>query len=468
MLFFGLYVTKSMMSGNNKYFLIIVAFFILSALLLRMDKYYWVLAAFLFGISNGRNLPIIRFSGGEFGSIVLICMYFVRQSLHRENVQQSNMCFVGAALPFIIWMCFVWTLHPAGMQVLGGESMGGRFYILVFLSFAAMFCFSKMSLGERDSKLLVFAICFGYLSFVLDVLVKGGARSLFSGGARTHYEVLRLSFIAPAFLCRYSISELIVHPRALIPFTMCFVLSVWSGNRTAAARTAIVGFLSPFFLKRNRKINVILLFIAVYIVGFLAIGQGRLWNLPYSVQRSFSFLPAKWTDPRVLNAGFNDDFRAEMRKFARAEISRNPLTGRGGFAIDSEALRWLYFTRINRGVGSGHSLTGNWHNVWLGFAADFGIPLSIAWAVFIGVFLVYGYRMFHDFTPGSWAQSAYLYLYLLGVVEFINSFFNGGHSAMTPALYFPWAGMMIAIHNGNERSHSAKTRMPITKQVSNL
>lgn len=456
-LFVGFSVTRGMMSGNKTTFFLVVAFSIVSSLLLRLDKYYWVFAAFLFGNSNGRSLPFIRFSGGELGSIIIVCMYFVRQALHRDVVRQQNLTFVAAAIPFMTWFCLVWAFHPAGLFILGGSSMGGRFYFLVALAFLAMFCFSKISLGERESKLLVIAVCLGYLSFVLDVLFKGGLRSILAGGNRSHYEVLRLSFIAPVFLCRFSIPELLLHPRALVPFMACFGLSIWSGNRTAAARTALVGLLAPVFLKRNRAGTFALFFVVAFILGFVLLGQGRVWNLPYSVQRSLSFLPAKWTDKRIHGAGFRDDFRAEMRRLARVEIERNPWFGRGGFATDLNEAQLMFF--INSGSGSfgeGHAFAGNWHNVWLGFAADFGIPLSVAWALFMGCFLVYGYRKFPRITPGSWAQTAYLYFYLLGVVEFLNSFFNGGHTSFTPALFFPWAGMMMAVLNGNERVRFAK------------
>ena len=460
---FGLSVTQGMMRGNKKSFQLTIGVSILAAILLSLNQYYWVFAAFLFGMSNGRSLPFVRFSGGELGSIVLVSMFFVRQALHRDTVERTNLTFVMAAFPFMAWFCLVWALHPAGLMVLGTSTMGGRFYFLVLLAYLAMFCFSQLTFGERESKWLVVAVCCGYLSFVLDVLVKGGARGLLSGGGSSHYEVLRLSFVAPVFLCRYTMPEILVRPRVLLPFLTCFGLSIWSGNRTAAARSAVVGLLSPFFLKRDKAATFAMFVMVAFFLGIVTIGQGRIWNLPYSVQRSLSFLPAKWTDRRLRNAGFHDEFRAEMRRLARIEIRRNPWMGRGGFATSFEEATWVFFTNTGRSFGEGHAFAGNWHNVWLGFAADFGIPLSVAWALFMGYFLLYGYRKFPQLPPGSWMQTAYLYFYLLGVVEFLNSFFNGGHTSFTPALFFPWAGMMIAILNGNDRARFAQAALPMAQ-----
>ena len=85
-------------------------------------------------------------------------------------------------------------------------------------------------------------------------------------------------------------------------------------------------------------------------------------------------------------------------------------------------------------------------------AADFGIPLSVAWGVFMLVLMVKGYSGTKRLPPGSWWQTMYLYCYLLILTDFVNSFFQGGHSALTAQQFFLWAGLMMAVLNGVDAS----------------
>ena len=114
-------------------------------------------------------------------------------------------------------------------------------------------------------------------------------------------------------------------------------------------------------------------------------------------------------------------------------------------------MAWTSYNKNQEAINF-HVLARNWHNVWLGMAADFGIPLSVAWALFMLVLMVKGYSGTRRLPSGSWWQTMYLYCYLLVLTEFVNSFFQGGHSSLTAQQFFLWAGLMMAVLNGVDAS----------------
>ena len=424
---------------------IILGLIFVTLIVLALNDRYWVFSAFLFGFYE--TIPWIRFTGAEFGALILVTTFFVRQALHRDFHVVGSKQFVFAALPFMAWMLLVWFMNPVGMFVLGSEAIGGRFYFKVLLAFLSLFCLSQMRFNEQECKLLGFSIGGGYL-------VHAGIRILFGGGgeqllgAGTHYTLICFSFIAPLFLCRYSLPELFHRFWPLAGFIGSFGAAFYSGNRTAAARPVLVGMLSFFFLKKDRAKTVGLAACFLMALTVLVAGQGSAWHLPFAVQRPLSFLPGQW-DQRLETYGFQDDFRAELRFWAREHIRERPWFGDGGFSLNLESMVWANANRKGFDADiAGHVLARNWHNVWLGMAADFGIPLSVFWGWFMAVLMLDGFRRAKRMPSGTWWQTMYLYFYLLTLTEFVNFFFNGGHTALTAQQLFLWAGLMTAVSNG--------------------
>ena len=435
---------RSMMFDARSSVQMLVAGIIAVTVILVLDDKYWVLSAFLFGFYD--SIPMTRFTGAELGSLILVTACFARRTMHKDIAVSGGKFPVYAAIPFMIWMGVVWSQNPTGMKILGSSSYGGRFYFKVILAFLALCFLSTMSLGERDCRLFCLATFLGNLVFAFRVYIFGGGMDIFES-ANTHYQFIRLSFVAPLFLSRFTAPELLASRLPLIGFLLCFGLSVYSGNRTAGMRPVMAGVLAPFLLRRDRCKTIGLILCAAVILAVIVVGHGRVWRLPFAIQRSLSFLPGKW-DRRLESYGFNDIFRANLRYVARQHIRENPWFGDGGFAINAESLRWAVFSGGGpNALAEGHALGRNWHNVWLGMAADFGIPMSVAWGIFIVSLLVSGYRRCLRMPPRSWRQTTCLYYYLLILVDTVGFFFGGGHTSLTAQQFFLWAGMMLAASN---------------------
>ena len=435
---------QSLYGGPRTIQLVAIVTVFLSATLV-LDEKFWILSSFFWGFTQA--VPHVKFTGLELGSLLFISLFFLRNLFADRQKVKSSKSLVFAAIPFLTWMGLVWGMNPTGMNILGSSSLGGRFYFKVFLAFFAMLCLSSLVLSDKECRLFLLAFVFGNLAQVLYSVFGGNVTQAFFG-AGTHYQFAHLFYLSSFFLCRYSIPVILTSFWPFFCLSTSFLLTLYSGNRHFFGETVLVAFLAPLVLKRERFKTYVLVFLSFFAVLLLAAGHGHLWNLPFSVQRALSFLPGRW-DRRLESYGFHDEFRSILRRFAYDKIRASPWFGDGGFAIDLNEASWNYFN-VNRSTEDrvyGHTITKNWHNVWLGMAADFGIPLSVAWAFFMAVLLLSGWKWVRSEPCYSWRQTAMVYFYLVIVVTFIDFWFNGGHSAKTPERIFVWAGMLCAAKN---------------------
>ena len=440
-----LYGLRGMMFGSAAMAKFIAAGATGAAITFALDKRYWLLPAFFFGFQD--TLPALKFTGLDLGSIILISICFIRRALQKDYALKGTQGLSLVAIPFLVWMCLVWFLHPVGMFIFGSASIGGRFYLKVVLAFLSLITLSSIWLNERDSKAILFCYLIGILVKIVRGLFFGGMEDAISGGV--HYQFADFGYLSAFFLCRFSAVELLSHVWPFCGFFLSFILTMYSGNRHMFAVPPFVGLIIPLLLRRDRVRTYLLAGLAIVGLAIVVAGHGSIWRLPFSVQRSLSILPGNW-DYRLHSYGFNDNFRATLRMYAREHIAESPWFGDGGFSLDYSEMAWVVASAYNyRGdMYTGHILARNWHNVWLGMAADFGIPFSVAWAFFTVVLLVMGFKWVRAAPRGSWFQTASSYFYVIILVTWVDFFFNGGHSAKTPERFFIWSGLLHAVANG--------------------
>ena len=440
------YGLRSLMFGGKMAIGVIAGTIAYVATVLALDDKYWLFPVFCFGFRFG--FPYIKFTGYELGALVLVPTFFVRQALHRDDAVSGNKALVWAAIPFLAWMCLVWGMHPTGMFIFGSSKLGGRFYFKVILAFLSLVCLSSMKFGEKDAKRAVIAFLCGHLAYTTLRVATFQAPDAEEGLASTHYKFAYLGYVAAWFLARYSAPSLLSRFWPLTGFLLTFGLTTYSGNRHMFGLVCLIGIMAPVVFRRERVKTAAMVLLAAMAMGIMVTGHGRIWHLPYSVQRSLSFLPGKW-DRRLEQFGFHDMFRAELRHLAKQHIRENPWFGDGGFSLDLTDMVWYDSENSRSGSNIAAMAYGrNWHNVWYGMAADFGIPLSVAWAFFMALLILHGRGAAAKFTPGSWSETAAGYFYLLVLAEFANFFFNGGHSAKTPEMLFVFSGLLLAVENG--------------------
>ena len=111
-------------------------------------------------------------------------------------------------------------------------------------------------------------------------------------------------------------------------------------------------------------------------------GQDTLFHLPLTAQRSLSWLPGRWDSRLAFMEGGKDEFRAKLRDLAEEKIRKDPWIGTG-YDVNLTAAQRLMLTMGNKfeALIMQMALGSSWHNRWLGYAADLGIPASILLAV---------------------------------------------------------------------------------------
>jgi hypothetical protein len=196
-------------------------------------------------------------------------------------------------------------------------------------------------------------------------------------------------------------------------------------------------------------------------------GQGQLFNLPLVAQRTLSWLPGEW-DPELESIrGGSDDWRAEVRRVALANIQRDPWIGRG-FSVDiSETLTAVGMQRYGGDVevqAAAYALGRSWHNTWLGYAADFGIPFSIMQGVLWISVLILAARCFKYFGNRSMFGVFSLYVFIFTSRDVIASW-TSGHSAIDAFERWWMYGILVAIYVQSLAAKQQTTRLHQGRKV---
>lgn len=141
---------------------------------------------------------------------------------------------------------------------------------------------------------------------------------------------------------------------------------------------------------------------SLMVVALLVAGQGRLFELPLAVQRTFSFLPGgKWSSVVVLSAESSNDFRGQIQRiYMDSYMDRHPWLG-DGYKVDARSLLLDFDRRLLRGVGFFEGFINNkdFHIGWISLYDCVGIVGS---AAFLFLAFGMGWLMWKDSKRIGW------------------------------------------------------------------
>jgi O-antigen ligase len=199
----------------------------------------------------------------------------------------------------------------------------------------------------------------------------------------------------------------------------------------------------------RKEYSFVFVWLAAAILGFSLIIalHGTLFTLPLTAQRALSWLPGRWDATLSSMEGGKDIFREKLRDIAMEKIEADPWVGRG-YAVDRRIMSLIAATpnqseKFILQLAQGSS----WHNTWLGYAADFGIPASIFQAIIYGHILWVGIWAFRRVREDSMMQTIVLYIVLFTVRDVFSSH-TGGHSSLGPFERWWMYGVLIGVALG--------------------
>lgn len=414
------------------------------SVLLALGKNYWMLIPFSLGATR---LPAVPLGGRsvelpELAIAACSVMFLLRIATRKEKVNLWRPLNIPILL-FMIWVAVVFILNPVGFALLGSATGGARFYVKLALAFAAYIILANRTYTERDIRWIIgfiifgalFALAYGITSYAL----MGPTVDPSTGMVQEEYYTWHQELSIPAFtitfliFARYGPKQVfgIQKPWLPVVYALCILAVLLSGKRLAMIALVIAPLVSAVMYRQYIYILVAAV-LATGVTSFLAIGQGQWFRLPLIAQRTISWLPGDWDPELEALKGGADDWRAELRYWAAENIKRNPIIGEG-FAVDlNDTIAAITMQQRGGDMNiqvAAYALGRSWHNTWLGYAADFGIPLPIIQALIFGLFLMLSAKCFRFYGSSSLLGVFALYVFIYTIRDLVNTH-TGGHSAL--------------------------------------
>ena len=451
-------------TGDSIQVALIMATIVAVALVLMLGEKYWMLIPFAFSA----QLPAFPIRGRLLELPEVVAVFCTVALLVRLAVRRQKFTLFRAQhAPFLLyvgWVAFIFSLNPIGFSGLAdsGAGLGGaRFYAKILMALAAFLIMANQEITEKDCKWILLLLLIGSaLSSVYQIGLyflpsSFGAYVDLSVDLDSFYTWHQSLAIVPLLLItlgfsRYRPSEMFSLNRlwAVFGFGLCVVLIALSGKRQAIATVPMLAILAAFM---RREWGFFMLWVGGAILAgcIIVAGHGELFRFPLIVQRALSFLPAQW-DAKLGSAyeGGKDEFRTELRRQAIKKIELAPWIGEG-YKIDlsvGQALSAQYATRggdIELQCAP-FAMGSSWHNTWLGYSADFGIPASVIAALIFFSVIRRSYKLTGQFPRGSLRGTLVCYIFLTTTALLLRSHTSGQSSL--DAFQTWWAyGLLVSL-----------------------
>jgi hypothetical protein len=426
------------------------------ATFLILGKNYWMLIPF----SLGASFPALPLGGRsvEFPEVAIAgCSVFfaLRLASRKEKLQVFRTLNVPILL-FVAWVGMVFMMHPIGLAMLGSASGGARFYIKLALAFAAFLIMSNRHYTEKDMRwifgLLIFGACFSLIYGFAEYAIAGPqvdpTTGLVADEFYTWHQLLAGPPLTIVFLifARWKPGDIfgLQRPLLLVVYAICILMVLVSGKRMALLAVFLAPLVSAVMYRQTVALTAALV-LAIVALGGLVVGQGEYFRLPLSMQRTLSWLPGNW-DPEFQHMqGGRDDFRVELRRYAMENIQSYPFIGQGFSVNIAETISAVSAERVGDLSIIAMALGRSWHNTWLGYAADFGIPLSVIQGIIYLWVIVLSAKVFRHYTNRSLYGVFALYLLIFSVRDVVSSH-TSGHTALDAWARWWMYGVIVALH----------------------
>ena len=463
-------VIFALSAGEGDFIFVWIGLFVISmvALMTMLGPHYWLIIPFAFVC----QLPAIPVQGRlvelpEIMAVVCGAFLLVRYALKQQKFTLFRKEHAAVML-YAGWALMIFMKNPVGLSDLGATAGGLRFYGKIGLALVAFLVMANQKIDERGCKWIIILLLFGaILSTVQEIFFFffpiGGrdvyAQEIDSEAFYTWHQSLANLPLAVILILfsRYPSRQIFSLHRlwSLGAFVACVALIVASGKRAAAASVPLIALAAA---TARRELG----FLLLWLVGaglacvLVIVGQGEIFHLSLTAQRTLSFLPAEWDVELSSMEGGQDEFRAALRRLAMQKIHRDPWIGTG-YKIDLRMLQGLALqqaTNIEEQV-TPFALASSWHNTWLGYAADFGIPASVLAAIIFLTVLRRSWKTFKESPQKSLTQTLAFYIFLSTLRDVVFSQ-TGGHSANDAFGHWWLYGLLVALSLTNRARRTAE------------
>lgn len=297
-----------------------------------------------------------------------------------------------------------------GMQIVGGQSFGGKRYLFILLAVLGYFALTARRIPFHKVRLYVGLYYFGaltstiaalasafpglyflFLIFPTDPLALGGGQSTLGAPEQiSRFEGVAMASLALAFfmLALCGVKGVFQKYWRMALLGLCFVGTIFGGFRSNLILFGLT-FGILFYLEgmmRSRLMPIFLLMgivLAAFFVGFSD-------RMPFTIQRTISFLPLK-IDP-IVAADVKDstDWRIEMWNLVIPDIPKYLILGKG-YTFDPAEMEMITAGMTGgEGSAAGSALAGDYHSGPLSVILPLGIfgVIGFLWLIVAGTKLL--------------------------------------------------------------------------------
>ncbi len=423
---------------------------------------YWLLIPFSLSFSA----PVVPLGSRavelpELVIMVCVVLFLARLALKAQKLHVMRLEHVPVLL-YTAWAALIFAHNRVGFAVFGASSGGARFYLKIFLAVAAFLVVANQKITNRDCKWILIVTVIGTaLDFgktLLSYYMFGGS-AMFVDPLENYTWQQELSAVPLALVLilfsRYRAAEIFNVAKIWRPLLLliCIPIILLSGKRSAVFCLFLYPVTATFCRKEFRYV---FLCVASAVMASLILiaGQGTLFHLPLTAQRAVSWLPGRWDSELAYIEGGQDDFRARLRELAVRKIQKNPWVG-SGYDVNFQATQ-SFTTAPNKfdAYITQMAIGSSWHNRWLGYAADFGIPASILLAVIYIFVISRSWRTIGRLPPGSLLQTMVMYILIMTVTDAVFSHVSG-HSANDASTRWWMYGVLVSIAASLKKERSS-------------
>ncbi len=454
-------LTTEFLNGNT---LPVVLIFCLGLIFALRDQ-CWILIPLCLPLTGSLNILPVKFSPLEL-SILLALGYAFLQIIFTER----RLIRLGPKeifLPLIL-IASILLYHwgsggELGLNMLGGKTSGGRRFFTVFLGILALpallyFPLEKSPWLFRVPLLYLLGSLIEFIPFVFSSFAPSFAPYIYRFYSSVNLEtytnsvsfienpIVRISQVGGVCLALQLVLFCYFPPRNWLRPTrwfvaplsiLLFLATAWSGFRSSLFNYVIAAGTALFL--RSRWLVLLSFPLVGGLLAFLILGQGELFHLPLTVQRTLSPFPGKWNREVLMSTESSNDFRSNIQKVYIAEFMDKAGWLGSGYKYDAQYMSdregsistvmleasgdaqarsyitardhhvgWVAVHHVTGWIGSGAfvllclgSLFYVWPRVLYPHSGD--VPAEQVWAValitqsILGFFIVFG--ALHNFIP---------------------------------------------------------------------
>jgi hypothetical protein len=486
----ALYCGKLTGTGQMKMVAIIATAALVTSLCITLRARIWLIIPLCWWLTGRIPVTELPFSLRDMAVGIVFGAYLVFYSLKLLRTKPVFEFLDFLILLNLVYLVTVFLRNPVGLDWLGSEKVGGRPYFDIGLAFVAFWLLSRAPADVLAARIMPVMLLLGStfvsLGSIFLTIFPGSAGFLgliysnfappdaATAAIMAQDQVGRKPELAAVGSSGMQVFSAYFRPITLVsPFhplrllgTIVFITAILlSGFRSALGSVAVYMVISAYYRKTFRDIFAFGV-VGVFVIAIMTAGNGYIFTLPASAQRTLSFLPGKWDETATLDARGSTTWRWEIWRLALTESKwiQNKLLG-DGFGLTKYDLSVVQsFQSAGANPQDNFLTVGNYHSGPISTIRYAGVVGLALFAAMMGAIIIKAVRLIR-ICSGTPLFPVALFIgmpLIFYPIPFI--FVAGGYDTSFTELLF-YAGMLRMLNRTSESMRAQASAGSTPRQV---